>query len=125
MPKEDSGGHGDVERVFGAKLGDFEADVGGIDRGLVHAIDLVTHDDGIFFLGIRAKLLERDASLALLHGAYLIATGSEGRDGLESGGIIGPADGVFGAESRFVDLHGGGSRRDATEGQFGHGKGIR
>ena len=125
MPEDNSGGYGDVEGVFSSKLRDFEAEVGGIDGGLVDAIDFVAHDDGVFSGGVRGELFEGDASLTLFDGADCESLLAEVGDGIEGGWIVGPVDGVFGAEGRFMDFDGGGSSRDSAEGDFADGESIR
>ena len=62
-PEGEGGGDGDVEGVLGAVLRDFEADVGGVDCGLTHAVDLVADDDGVASGRVGAETVEGDAPL--------------------------------------------------------------
>lgn len=49
LPNDDACGDGNVHRVLGAELLDFEASVAGIDHLLMHALHLIAQDNGVCF----------------------------------------------------------------------------
>lgn len=51
VPEGDAGADGDVEGVLGAELGDFEADLAGVDNVGIDAVNFMPGDDGVFFKG--------------------------------------------------------------------------
>ena len=115
LPDGDGGADGHVERVLGALLGYFEADVGGIDNALVDAVDLVTGDYGIAPRRLRLESVERHAAVYLLQGADGVAFCAQALDGLHGLGVIFPAHRLFGAEGGLVDFGRGGRGGDAAQ----------
>ena len=50
MPDDNAGGDGDVQGMLGAKLGNLQTAVAGIDHLLMDALDLIAEDDCIFLI---------------------------------------------------------------------------
>ena len=65
VPEGYAGADGDVEGVFCAELGYFQADVGCVDYIGIHAMNLMSGDNGVFFTGYGAEVVEPDAFLDL------------------------------------------------------------
>ena len=67
-------GDGDIQRVLGAELRDFQRHVGSVHNRLIHPIHLVAEDQSIFLsLGeFRREFLQTDRIDGLLHTDDLI-----------------------------------------------------
>lgn len=48
LPDDDACGGADIEGVFGAKLRNLDATVGGINHFLMHTLDFIAEDEGEF-----------------------------------------------------------------------------
>ena len=69
VPEGYAGADGDIEGVFCAELGDFQADIGGVDDGGIHAMNLMSGDNGVFFTGNGTEVIEPYAFLDLFEDA--------------------------------------------------------
>lgn len=85
-PEDDADGNGDVERVFGAVLGNFDGKVGGVDDFLGDAGDFVAEDESIFHSWVWNKTVKADGGDSLLYADNDIAFRAEFPDGIH--GII-------------------------------------
>ena len=108
LPEDDTHADGDVQRMLGAVLGNFQGQVAGIDHILPDAVDFVAEDEGVLAAGlpaeVRAELLRMDG---LLHRHQRVAFGPQGGDGVHRVVVMLPRHGVLGAEGRLADLRGG------------------
>lgn len=77
VPDGYAGGDADVEGVFGAELGDFEAEVGGVDYLRVYSVDFVAGYDGVASGGVGAEVGEGYGAFDLFEGADGVAVGAE------------------------------------------------
>ena len=69
MPHHDSGTARDVERVFGAMLGNFNTHVAGIDHFLAHSLHLIAHHhrDFLAFSTANSSRLTLSCTCSMLH----------------------------------------------------------
>jgi len=69
MPKDHPDGDGDIERMLGAELRNLQGHVGSVHNPLVHTIDLIAENQGVFliFIKLRRELLQADGIDSLLH----------------------------------------------------------
>ena len=98
--------------MLAAPLGDFKAHIGGIHYALVHAVNLVSEDQGVFFSLLRSKLLQAYGIESLLDADYPIAFTPESGDSLQCGPVMLPGHAQFRPDGRFVDFR---RRRDGAD----------
>lgn len=74
MPEHDSDAHGDIQRMLGTELRDFQRKVGSVHNLLPDAVDFVAEDQGIFFPGSSGRIprlgtegIQRDGMDRLFH----------------------------------------------------------
>ena len=117
--KDDSHGNGYVERMLGAVLGDFQAEIGGIHYLLPYAFDFVPEYKGVlcpwdcWIHSPAAREFYR--VLGLFDRNDGIALFTKGGDCLESGGEVLPWNGQLGSQSSLVDFGRRGSGTDAAQ----------
>lgn len=68
MPDGEGSGDGHVERMLRPLLGDLDAVVADIDHLLIHPIDLMTDDNGVFAVIFDRKTVETDRTLDQFEG---------------------------------------------------------
>lgn len=103
-PDDDAGGGGDIERVLGAVLWDFQTAVAMVNDILMHALNLIAQDDSIPLSFLRMEIIEHGGTVALLYGKYLIALLMERLEGIESGREILPIHAILRSEGCLVDF---------------------
>ena len=69
MPHDYGCRAGDVERVLGATLRDFQTAVGHVHHLLLHAFHFVAQHEGVALAGLWLKTLEAHTAMHLLDGA--------------------------------------------------------
>lgn len=114
FPEGDGGGDGDIERVLGAALRDFDAEVGAIDYRLVDAVYFVAYDEGVFLAGLGGEIGQTDTTVDELETSYSVAFGPEGGNGVGGGREIAPDNRLFGSESRLMYFGRGRCGRNAA-----------
>ena len=86
-PESNAARHRYVQRVLGAALWNFEAEIGAVYYGLVYSVDLVAEYKGIFCVGRWHEFVEADAAVHLLEAYYGISVGHQSVDGFGGGGV--------------------------------------
>ena len=125
VPDDDAGSDGNVEGVLGAKLGNLQTAIRGINDFLMNAFDLVAKDDSVFLIRSGREGLEHRGAVSLFDGEDFITLRLQGLDSLKSRRVIMPDDAVFSPQSGLVDLCAGRRRGNATEINCLNEKGIR
>jgi len=118
LPQHDSGCDGDVEGVFRAELGYFDAIVREIDDFLLYSFDLVTEYESVFLFGINGEGFEGDAVFHLFHGKDGKTFVFQFLHGICRFLEISPIHAFLGAECCFVNFPVGWGSRDATKVYF-------
>ena len=108
VPEGYAGADGDVEGVFCAELGYFQTDVGCVDYVGIHAMNLMSGDNGVFFTGNGTEVVEPYAFLDLLEDTDLESATMQLADTFHRVGEIFPSDRHFGSEGGFVYFGRGG-----------------
>ncbi len=115
FPDDNASGYAHIERVFGAKLRQFQTAIARIDNGLLHAFHLVAKHHGVFAATLGFKSVQRAAAFGLLHGKHRETSGFERNHRIESVGKMPPRHGKFRPKSRFVNLGIGRRGSDTTQ----------
>ena len=104
LPQDDADGYGDVQGVFGAELGDFDAAVGSVDGFLLHSFYFVSEYQGVFPVRGDAEIFEGGGVFCLFDGKYLVSFAFQSGDDRQGVFGIFPVDSVLGTEGGFVHL---------------------
>jgi len=124
VPDGHADGHGDVEGMLGAELGDLEASVAEVHDLLVHAVDLVAEDEGVGPARLGAEVAQGRGGLGLLEGQDGVAFGAQSLDGLGGLGDGGPGHGVGCAQGGLADFLVGRGGREPAEQQAPEAEGV-
>ena len=126
MPDYNACRHGDIKRVLGAELRDFQTAVAHVDHLLVYALHLIAHHGGETLEApcVGSIFMEHRAALTLFHGAYLVAHPVELLHGIRGLFEIPPVHTVLRPERRLVNLGHRRLRGDAAEPYALYAEGI-
>ena len=124
LPQHDSGGDGNVERVFCPELGDFDTIVGKVHDLLLHALYLVAEDKSVFLSRLNGEILQGNTVFYLFHGENSVSLGFQFLYSIYCLFEILPIHAFLGSESCFMNFPMGWSRRDTAKVYFGKPEGI-
>ena len=100
MPDGQGSADRHIQGVLGALLGDFAAQIAGIDHTLVHAVHLMTGYDGIFPARGRCKPVKQHTAVDLLQGTHREPLPLKIFNGLHGIGKITPCDRILRSKER-------------------------
>ena len=115
LPENHSCGNADVHRMFGSELWEFDANIGCVDYGLLDAVHLVTHYDGVLTLFREGEVLEGSAILGLFDAYDGIPLGLKVVNSSEGILVVLPRYGILGSEGCFVHFGARRGRRDTAK----------
>jgi len=75
VPDDDAGCDGDIHGVLGAKLGNLQAAIRGIDDLLMDTLYLIAKNDGVLLVSIGLEVLKHRGTMSLFDGIDLITVG--------------------------------------------------
>ena len=112
MPENYTYTDGDIEGMFGAELGNFQAKVTLIDHVLPHSIDLISEHNCIFHPGLRNKCIKHHRLGGLLCRHNDVSFFFQTADSLKSVINMLPLHTVLRTQGGFMNLR---RRRDGTD----------